>query len=70
MGFVYYHSPIVDDGGPNVEIYNSLLTELRIQKKDTWFSAPWLFAEYVTVHSASHSLPNTTVDVTCEKHAP
>ncbi|EPQ55777.1 DUF89-domain-containing protein [Gloeophyllum trabeum ATCC 11539] len=36
---------IPDDGEPHVEAYNSGLDDLAKQGKDTWFTAPWLFAE-------------------------
>ncbi|KAF8584440.1 DUF89-domain-containing protein [Ramaria rubella] len=36
---------IPDDGGPNVSIYNTVLHQLAKLNKNTWFSAPWLYAE-------------------------
>ncbi|KAF8235878.1 DUF89 domain-containing protein [Tricholoma matsutake] len=37
--------PIPADGDPHVEIYNSELERLTESTKNTWFTAPWLFAE-------------------------
>jgi hypothetical protein len=42
-----FHSPIPDDGGPHITTYNNELMALEKDKKNTWFTAPWLFAEYV-----------------------
>jgi len=36
---------VPDDGEPNVTIYNTQLAELVRQNKNTWFTAPWLYAE-------------------------
>jgi hypothetical protein len=36
---------IADDSEPHVELYNAELARLKAQAKDTWFTAPWLFAE-------------------------
>jgi hypothetical protein len=38
---------IEDDGEPFVELYNAELAKLAKKEKNTWFTAPWLFAEYV-----------------------
>ncbi|KAG6837775.1 hypothetical protein H0H93_001702 [Arthromyces matolae] len=38
---------IVDDGGSLVDVYNQELDRLAGQNKNTWFTAPWLFAELV-----------------------
>lgn len=37
--------PISDDRESHVELYNYELAELKKVAKDTWFTAPWLFAE-------------------------
>ena len=37
--------PIPADGEPYVEDYNVDLDELAKENKNTWFTAPWLFAE-------------------------
>ncbi|KAJ3501262.1 hypothetical protein NLJ89_g9417 [Agrocybe chaxingu] len=37
--------PIPDDGEPHVDTYNSELAALAKDSRDTWFTAPWLFAE-------------------------
>ncbi|TRM60293.1 hypothetical protein BD626DRAFT_407754, partial [Schizophyllum amplum] len=36
---------LYDDGEPHVELYNSQLEELKKEGKNTWYTAPWLFAE-------------------------
>ncbi|KAF8064163.1 DUF89 domain-containing protein [Lyophyllum atratum] len=38
---------IRDDGEADVETYNKELGQLAELQKNTWFTAPWLFAEYV-----------------------
>lgn len=38
-------SPIPDDGGPHIELYNTELEKLAANGKGTWFTAPWLYAE-------------------------
>ncbi|PPQ64905.1 hypothetical protein CVT24_008245 [Panaeolus cyanescens] len=38
--------PIPEDGEVHVEIYNTELEELKRDKRNTWFTAPWLYAEY------------------------
>ncbi|GAW01631.1 duf89 domain-containing protein [Lentinula edodes] len=37
--------PIPSDGEPHVELYNTKLEELTRSSKNTWFTAPWLYAE-------------------------
>ncbi|KZT54716.1 DUF89-domain-containing protein, partial [Calocera cornea HHB12733] len=37
--------PIKDDGGSNIELYNNMLSYLELQHENTWFTAPWLYAE-------------------------
>jgi hypothetical protein len=36
---------ISEDNEANIEIYNSELRRLEQNKQDTWYTAPWLFAE-------------------------
>ena len=38
---------IPEDGEAMVEIYNVELERLAKEGKGTWFTAPWLYAEYV-----------------------
>lgn len=38
--------PIESDGGPDVAAYNEALKDLSDVGKGTWFTAPWLYAEY------------------------
>ena len=37
--------PIPDDGEPNREVFDKELEELALDKRNTWFTAPWLYAE-------------------------
>ncbi|ETW85861.1 hypothetical protein HETIRDRAFT_309837 [Heterobasidion irregulare TC 32-1] len=37
--------PVPEDGEPMVDIYNAELARLEKDGKNTWFTAPWLFAE-------------------------
>ncbi|KAF9648118.1 DUF89 domain-containing protein [Thelephora ganbajun] len=37
--------PITDDGEPSVGLFNQELAALEVQGKNTWFTAPWLYAE-------------------------
>ncbi|KAJ4500609.1 DUF89 domain-containing protein [Lentinula lateritia] len=37
--------PIPSDGEPHVQLYNTELEELARSSKNTWFTAPWLYAE-------------------------
>ncbi|KDQ54505.1 hypothetical protein JAAARDRAFT_196426 [Jaapia argillacea MUCL 33604] len=37
--------PIAEDGEPLVDTYNSELAQLGKSAKNTWFTAPWLYAE-------------------------
>jgi hypothetical protein len=39
---------IPDDGGIDVPGYNTALEELTKKSTGTWFTAPWLFAEYIS----------------------
>ena len=38
---------IPDDGGIDIPGYNTTLEGLRTKLMGTWFTAPWLFAEYI-----------------------
>ena len=42
--------PIPDDGEADVETYNNELAALTEKGKGTWFTCPWLYAEYVASH--------------------
>lgn len=42
---------IAEDGESHVEMYNSELERLSKSSQNTWFKAPWLFAEYVPLSS-------------------
>jgi hypothetical protein len=35
-----------NDGEPNVDLFNDRLQNLKENGKGTWFTAPWLYAEY------------------------
>ncbi|KAG7087527.1 hypothetical protein E1B28_013486 [Marasmius oreades] len=37
--------PIPQDGEPHVDLYNGRLERLTQQSRNTWFTAPWLYAE-------------------------
>ncbi|KAJ7482308.1 DUF89 domain-containing protein [Mycena galericulata] len=50
MGRNYIMQPIPSDG-ESVELYNSELERLAKDEKNTWFTAPWLFAEYRLLRS-------------------
>ncbi|KAA1475715.1 DUF89 domain-containing protein [Dentipellis sp. KUC8613] len=45
MGRDWALEPIEDDGEPLVKEYNEELARLEADKRHTWFTAPWLFAE-------------------------
>ncbi|KIK09488.1 hypothetical protein K443DRAFT_82818 [Laccaria amethystina LaAM-08-1] len=51
MGRDHPLDPIPDDGGPHITTYNNELMALEKDKKNTWFTAPWLFAEYRLIRS-------------------
>ena len=36
-----------NDGEPGTQIYNVELKALENDKRNTWFTAPWLYAEFV-----------------------
>ncbi|KAF9264632.1 DUF89-domain-containing protein [Marasmius fiardii PR-910] len=38
--------PIPQDGEPHVDLYNSDLDRLAKESRNTWFTAPWLYADY------------------------
>ncbi|KIM77429.1 hypothetical protein PILCRDRAFT_825394 [Piloderma croceum F 1598] len=42
---------IVQDNEADVEIYNPELTRLAASGKDSWYTAPWLYAEYRLLRS-------------------
>ncbi|KAK0200981.1 DUF89 domain-containing protein [Desarmillaria ectypa] len=41
----YALEPLSQDGGSHIETYNTELEQLASISKNTWFTAPWLFAE-------------------------
>lgn len=41
----HLHSPLEQDDGPSVESYNRELELLAEKGDNTWFKAPWLYAE-------------------------
>ncbi|KAL0060542.1 Hairy/enhancer-of-split with YRPW motif protein 2 [Marasmius tenuissimus] len=41
----YALEPIPEDGEPHADLYNSELGRLAEQSRNTWFTAPWLYAE-------------------------
>lgn len=47
--------PLSQDGGSHIETYNTELERLAAISKNTWFTAPWLFAEYGLVFSNTNS---------------
>ncbi|KAF8623299.1 hypothetical protein AX17_007471 [Amanita inopinata Kibby_2008] len=51
MGRDHPLEPIVDDGEAYVELYNEELRQLTEKGKGTWFTAPWLYAEYRLLRS-------------------
>lgn len=54
--------PIPDDGEPYVDEYNVELAILAKDGRNTWFTAPWLFAEYVTRCSFAAQLTSWASD--------
>ena len=64
--------PIIDDGEPSVGLFNQELAALEAQGKNTWFTAPWLYAESVTfIHPyLVLMLSSWTPDATCASPAP
>ncbi|KAI9512134.1 DUF89 domain-containing protein [Russula earlei] len=43
--------PIPDDGEALVDQYNAELARIEVRGQNTWFTAPWLYAEYRFVRS-------------------
>ena len=43
--YIQGHRRILDDGSADVELYNSELVTLEKENRNTWFTAPWLYAE-------------------------
>jgi len=61
--------PIREDGDVDVDMYNAELAILATTHQNTWFTTPWLFAEYVVLLD-SELLPSDLVlpclsDATC-----
>lgn len=58
--------PIPEDGEAMVEEYNEELKRLEEDQRNTWYTAPWLFAECVSLSSVGRSFSaRTNSDVTC-----
>lgn len=58
--------PIPQDGEAYVSEYNTELERLVIEGKNTWFTAPWLYAEYASLRFYPMIGPLTLLlDVTC-----
>ncbi|KAJ3769833.1 DUF89 domain-containing protein [Lentinula raphanica] len=47
----YVMEPIPMDGEAHVDLYNSELEKLAQDSKNTWFKAPWLYADYRLLRS-------------------
>ncbi|KAI0037119.1 DUF89 domain-containing protein [Vararia minispora EC-137] len=45
------YRPVPEDGEAMVEVYNKELERLATEEKGTWFTAPWLYADYRFVRS-------------------
>ena len=60
-----FYRPIPADGEALVDEYNAELAHLEERGKHTWFTAPWLYAEYaLTTARDFHIL--TIAGATCE----
>jgi anti-sigma factor RsiW len=46
MSESHFHRPIPADGEALVDEYNAELALLEERGQNTWFTAPWLYAEY------------------------
>ncbi len=53
-------SPIPNDGERYSDIYNKELESLRDEEKDTWFTAPWLYAEFVLLRRSDNKIYSIT----------
>ena len=64
--------PIVDDGEPSIQLFNQELVVLEAQGKNTWFNAPWLYAESVPFphHPTSFTLTPLVPGAICKFDAP
>ena len=61
--------PIPADGEALIEEYNAELGRLEEHGENTWFTAPWLYAEYALTVPQSHGFffhAIMIVGVTCE----
>lgn len=60
--------PIPADGEALIEEYNAELVRLEECGQNTWFTAPWLYAEYVLTGPRLHGFFHAIViaGVTCE----
>ncbi|KAK0213532.1 DUF89 domain-containing protein [Armillaria fumosa] len=52
--------PLSQDGGSHIETYNTELERVAAVSKNTWFTAPWLFAEYASYRLLWSFLLQTT----------
>ena len=55
--------PIPEDGDVDVDTYNAELAKLATTDQNTWFTAPWLFAECVVLYSVIPSVRLTPSDL-------
>lgn len=39
-------SPLPNDEGPDIKLWNETLLDDAIKKRETWLSAPWVLAEF------------------------
>ncbi|KAG6370737.1 hypothetical protein JVT61DRAFT_11124 [Boletus reticuloceps] len=53
--------PIPEDGDVDIDTYNAELANLATTHQDTWFTAPWLFAECVVLHPLGATIPPHTI---------
>jgi len=64
---------IPDDDGIDIPGYNAVLEGLEEKSMRTWFTAPWLFAEYIPsccVMTSNNDYFNSGADVTCRSTTP
>ncbi len=62
---LHSHRPIPADGEALVDEYNAELARLEERGQNTWFTAPWLYAEYaflavVPLSRDFHTLTSTS----------
>lgn len=61
ISYWQHESPIPNDGELHSDIYNQELKALTESGKDTWFTAPWLYAELVSTEFNSDYHPNISI---------